>query len=443
MNLELVSQNAEQAVLGAMMLDARAVDDAMDILDTAHFYRSDHRQIFEAIIAISERGGDADVISVVNHLRGKVDVKYIGEIGRNAVAANVKTYATIVRDRAIDRQLLKAASEIQAIVGEVGADTGDKLDRAQVLVQDVAESRARGSLGPQSLKVLLPQVVDDLDQRHLAGGNAVTGIPSGFEDLDKLTTGMHGGDLVIIAGRPSMGKTTFAVNLLERAVVAAVNEARVAAMFSMEMPAKQITERMVASNARVPFQLFRTGNLEDEHWKAITTSMGRLVDAPLFIDQTPALTPREVRSRCRAIRRKHGLDLVVLDYLQLMSAPEAASERRVGEISAITRGLKALAMELDVPVIALSQLNRELERRPNKRPVMADLRESGAIEQDADLILFLYRDEVYNEDSADKGTAEVIIGKQRNGPLGTVRLTYRGELMRFESYVPWAAFQSG
>ncbi|MEK7759864.1 MAG: replicative DNA helicase, partial [Pseudomonadota bacterium] len=311
-----------------------------------------------------------------------------------------------------------------------GQSASDILDFAERSIFDISEQGAHRRGGFAPLKTLLTKAVDRIDTLFRSE-SAITGVSTGFKDLDDMTSGLQAGDLVIVAGRPSMGKTSLAMNIAESA---AVGSKLPVAIFSMEMPGEQLAMRMMASLGRINAHKVRTGKLEDDDWPRLTHAIGMLAEAPIFIDDTPALTPLELRTRARRLKREHGLGMIVVDYLQLMQAPES-SENRATEISGITRSLKGLAKELSVPVIALSQLNRSLEQRPNKRPVMSDLRESGAIEQDADVILFIYRDEVYNEDSQDKGTAEIIIGKQRNGPTGKVKLTFLGEYTRFENYI--------
>ena len=312
-----------------------------------------------------------------------------------------------------------------------GRGASELLDFAERRVFEIAERGNRNVQGFQSIHDLSVKVIDRIDILF-SQSTPVTGISMGYKDLDELTSGLQPSDLVIVAGRPAMGKTSFAMNIAEHA---AIKEKKVVAVFSMEMPGEQLAMRMISSLGRIDQHHIRTGKLDDEDWPRLTSAVGILVDAAMFIDDTPALTPTELRARCRRIKRERGLDLVVIDYLQLMQT-SGNRENRATEISEISRSLKALAKEIRVPVIALSQLNRSLEQRPNKRPMMSDLRESGAIEQDADLIVFVYRDEVYNEDSPDKGTAEIIIGKQRNGPIGTVRLTFLGKYTRFENFIP-------
>ncbi|MBS1235787.1 MAG: replicative helicase [Proteobacteria bacterium] len=362
---------------------------------------------------------------------------YLASLANNTPsAANIGAYANIVRERAILRNLIHTASRIAGSAyspeGQSASDisASDILDFAERSIFDISEQGAHRRGGFSPLKTLLTKAVDRIDTLFRSE-SAITGVSTGFKDLDDMTSGLQAGDLVIVAGRPSMGKTSLAMNIAESA---AVGSKLPVAIFSMEMPGEQLAMRMMASLGRINAHKVRTGKLEDDDWPRLTHAIGMLAEAPMFIDDTPALTPLELRTRARRLKREHGLGMIVVDYLQLMQAPES-SENRATEISGITRSLKGLAKELGVPVIALSQLNRSLEQRPNKRPVMSDLRESGAIEQDADVILFIYRDEVYNEDSQDKGTAEIIIGKQRNGPTGKVKLTFLGEYTRFENYI--------
>jgi replicative DNA helicase len=346
-------------------------------------------------------------------------------------AANIVTYANIVRDRSVLRQLIHVGTDISdSAFNPEGRETADLLENAERQVFKIAEQRQRGQGGFMPIKSLLAKAVDKIEIMFGQEGS-ITGASTGFTELDRLTSGLQPADLIIVAGRPSMGKTTIAMNMAENI---AIKSGKPVAVFSMEMPGDSLAMRMMSSLGRIDQHKVRTGKLEDDDWPRLTSAMSLLAETKLFIDDTPALTPTEVRSRARRLTREYGqLGLVVLDYLQLMQSP-SSGDNRVQQISDISRSLKALAKELNVPVVALSQLNRNLEQRPNKRPVMSDLRESGAIEQDADLIVFVYRDEVYNEDSPDKGIAEIIIGKQRNGPLGTVRLTFLGQYTRFENY---------
>ena len=430
------SVEAEQAVLGGLMLDANAWDAVADIVSAADFYRQDHRLIFEAVTEVIERRGPCDAVTVSEHLerKGLSDetggLAYLGTLARDTPsAANVRSYAEIVRERAILRQLVEAGGAIASSALESSGRTATELvDEAERRVFEIAERGTRSRAGFQSVKQVLPATVDRLDALHQNPGQ-LTGVTTGFTDLDRMTTGLQPGDLVIIAGRPSMGKSTLAVNIAENA---AVGHGLPSAVFSMEMSAEQLTLRMISSLGRVNQGHLRTGQCSDEDWSRINGAIAQLSEAPLYVDETPALSPTEVRARARRLKREKGLGLIVVDYLQLMQVA-GSKENRATEISEISRSLKALAKELQLPVIALSQLNRSVEQRTEKRPVMSDLRESGAIEQDADLILFIYRDEVYNEASADKGIAEIIIGKQRNGPIGTIRLAFNGSLTKFEN----------
>ncbi len=431
------SVEAEQSVLGGLMLEGQAWDRVADKITEADFYRKEHRLIFRAIGALAEESSPADVVTVSEwldkhqELQNAGGLAYLASLANNTPsAANIGAYANIVRERAILRNLINTASRIAgSAYSPEGQSASDILDFAERSIFDISEQGAHRRGGFAPLKTLLTKAVDRIDTLFRSE-SAITGVSTGFKDLDDMTSGLQPGDLVIVAGRPSMGKTSLAMNIAEST---AVGSKLPVAIFSMEMPGEQLAMRMMASLGRINAHKVRTGKLEDDDWPRLTHAIGMLAEAPMFIDDTPALTPLELRTRARRLKREHGLGLIVVDYLQLMQAPES-SENRATEISGITRSLKGLAKELGVPVIALSQLNRSLEQRPNKRPVMSDLRESGAIEQDADVIFFIYRDEVYNEDSQDKGTAEIIIGKQRNGPTGKVKLTFLGEYTRFENY---------
>jgi replicative DNA helicase len=432
------SVEAEQSVLGGLMLEGQAWDRVADKITEADFYRKEHRLIFRAIGALAEESSPADVVTVSEwldkhqELQNAGGLAYLASLANNTPsAANIGAYANIVRERAILRNLIQTATRIAgSAYSPEGQSASDILDFAERSIFDISEQGAHRRGGFAPLKTLLTKAVDRIDTLFRSE-SAITGVSTGFKDLDDMTSGLQPGDLVIVAGRPSMGKTSLAMNIAEST---AVGSKLPVAIFSMEMPGEQLAMRMMASLGRINAHKVRTGKLEDDDWPRLTHAIGLLAEAPMFIDDTPALTPLELRTRARRLKREHGLGLIVIDYLQLMQAPES-SENRATEISGITRSLKGLAKELNVPVIALSQLNRSLEQRPNKRPVMSDLRESGAIEQDADVIFFIYRDEVYNEDSQDKGTAEIIIGKQRNGPTGKVKLTFLGEYTRFENYL--------
>jgi replicative DNA helicase len=432
------SVEAEQAVLGGLMLDSNAWDAVADIVSAADFYRRDHRLIFEAVAEVVERRGPCDAVTVSEHLerKGLSDetggLAYLGTLARDTPsAANVRSYAEIVRERAILRQLIAAGGEIASSALESSGRTATELvDEAERRVFEIAERGTRSRTGFQSVKEILPATVDRLDSLHQNPGQ-LTGVATGFTDLDRMTTGLQPGDLVVIAGRPSMGKTTLAVNIAENA---AIGKGVPTAVFSMEMSAEQLTLRMISSLGRVNQGHLRTGRCSDEDWSRINGAIAQLSEAPLFVDETPALTPTEIRARARRLKREKGLGLIVVDYLQLMQV-SGTKENRATEISEISRGLKALGKELQVPVIALSQLNRSVEQRTEKRPVMSDLRESGAIEQDADVIMMIYREEVYEPNTTRKGIADIIIAKQRNGPVGEVHLTFLGEYTRFENLV--------
>ena len=434
------SVEAEQSVLGGLMLDNDAWDRIADRIGADDFYRNDHRLIFRGIAVLAERNAPFDMVTVAEQLQNSGDLKdagglaYLGQLAsQTPSAANIKAYADIVRDRSVLRSLISAGTEIaDSAFAPEGRDTRELLDLAEQRVFRIAERGTRGTQGFRGMKPLLTAAVEQIE--HLFESKSpITGMATGYQDLDELTSGLHPGDLIIVAGRPSMGKTSFATNIAE---YVAIKTSKPIAIFSMEMPGEQIAMRLLSSMGRINQQKLRSGRLDDADWPRLTSAVSMLSEAPLFIDDTPALSPTELRARARRLMREHkGLGLIVVDYLQLMQSP-GTRENRATEISEISRSLKALAKELSVPMIALSQLNRSLEQRPNKRPVMSDLRESGAIEQDADLIMFVYRDEVYNEESADKGVAEIIVAKQRNGPIGTVRLTFRGQYTRFENYHP-------
>ncbi|HPV45239.1 MAG TPA: replicative DNA helicase [Methylotenera sp.] len=436
------SIEAEQSVIGGLLLENEALDKIADILSAQDFYQHDHKTIFQHISKLIEHNRPADIVTVAESLESTAElstiggIAYLGALAQNTpTAANIRRYAEIVRERAVMRKLVVVGSDIaDSAYNPNGRDAQQLLDEAEAKIFQIAEGGQRSSQGFQDIKELLPQVAERIDMLFSRDNQSdVTGIPTGFSDLDSMTSGFQGGDLIIVAGRPSMGKTAFSLNIAENV---ALDTGLPVAVFSMEMASTQLAMRMIGSVGRLDQHRMRTGRLEDEDWEKLTTALGRLNEAPIFIDEGAGLSSFDVRARARRLHRQTGkLGLIVVDYLQLMAAPAGKQgENRATEISEISRSLKALAKELDVPVVALSQLNRSVEQRPDKRPVMSDLRESGAIEQDADLILFIYRDEVYNPDSADKGTAEIIIGKQRNGPIGRVRLTFIGENTRFENF---------
>ena len=431
------SIEAEQSLLGGLMLSNEAWDRIIDLVDASDFYRNEHRLIFAAMARLAGESHPLDVITLSEALHAASELEstgglaYLGDLARNTPsAANVQAYAQIVRERATMRRLIAAAQEIAARSFNPEGRTGaELLEEAERRLMEIGESRARGS-GPVRAEDLLRRAVARIDELYEAK-SAITGLSTGYIDLDHRTSGLQRGDLVIVAGRPSMGKTAFAMNLVEHAVL---RQERPVLVFSLEMPAEQLIIRMLSSIGRIDQQRLRNGQLMEEDWPRLSSAVGALRNRSLFIDDTPAISPAELRSRVRRIRREHGdLALVMVDYLQLMQVP-GSSEGRVNEVSEISRNLKAIAKEFSCPMLALSQLNRSLEQRPNKRPVMSDLRESGSIEQDADLIAFIYRDEVYHEETTpDKGVAEIIIGKQRNGPIGTVRLAFIREFTRFEN----------
>lgn len=429
------SIDAEQSVLGGLMLDNEAWDLVADRVAEDDFYRQGHRLIFSAIRSLQDRAEPCDVITLSESLqaRGVIEeaggLSYLGELAQGTPSSvNIAAYADIVRERSVTRQLTQVGARIaEAGFNSEGRPIAELLDFAEQQVFDIAEQGAKGKKGFVHIDQVLPEVIEQLDELFNSDGQ-LTGLSSGFSDLDDKTAGLQNGDLIILAARPSMGKTALAMNLAENV---AIRERVPVAIFSMEMPAKQLANRLLASLGRVDTKRLRTGDLAEDDWPRITSAVTLLSEAPIFIDDTPALSPMELRARVRRLKRQHGLGLIVVDYLQLMQG-SSKSENRTAEISEISRTLKSLAKEMDVPVVALSQLNRALEQRPDKRPKMADLRESGAIEQDADLILFIYRDEVYNEDSDAAGTAEIIIAKQRNGPIGTLRLAFVGQFTRFE-----------
>lgn len=442
------SIEAEQSVLGGLLLDNVAWDKVADLLVAADFYRHDHRLIFEHISKLIENSRPADVVTVFESLQnaGRVDdaggLPYLNALAQNTPsAANMRRYGEIVRDRAILRRLVSAGDEITtSALNPQGRETKEILDSAEKVVFEIAEQGARGRHGFVEIQPLLTKVVERIQELfERANPSEVTGIATGFVDLDRVTSGLQPGDLVIIAGRPSMGKTSLALNIGEHV---AIKERWPVFVFSMEMGASQLALRMLGSVGRINQQRLRTGRLEGDDWARLSDAMQKLHDAPMYIDETPGLNPLELRARARRMARTAGSPgLIIVDYLQLMSV-SGQGENRATEISEISRSLKALAKELQAPVIALSQLNRAVESRNDKRPLMADLRESGAIEQDADLILAIYRDEQYNKDSQDKGIAEVAILKQRNGPLDTIRTVFKGEFTRFDNLAPGSAATS-
>jgi replicative DNA helicase len=435
------STEAEQSVLGGLMLDNGAFDKIADVVSEADFYRHDHKLIFKHIARLVELGRPADVVTVSEVLDKNAELadvgglSYLATLAQNTPsAANIRRYAEIVRERSIMRQLAVVGAEIaESAYTPQGRDAAQLLDEAEGKVFQIAESTAKSKQGFLEMPGLLKEVVERIDMLYSRDNpDEVTGIPTGFIDLDAKTSGLQPGDLVIVAGRPSMGKTAFSMNIAEHVAV----EAHLpVAVFSMEMGGAQLVMRMLGSVGRLDQHVLRTGKLGDEDWQKLTYAIGKLSEAPMYIDETPALTALELRARARRLARQHGgkLGLIVIDYLQLMSG-SGRGDNRTAELGEISRGLKGLAKELQVPVIALSQLSRAVEQRPNKRPMMSDLRESGAIEQDADIIIFMYREEYYSPENAEvKGMAEAIIGKHRNGPTGAVRLAFVGKHAKFEN----------
>lgn len=430
------SLEAEQAVLGGLMLDDTAYDRVADRIGEEDFYRREHRLVFRAISALKDQGQHCDAVTLAEWLKQQGlaqdagGLAFLLELVNNTPsAANIQAYADIVRDRAMLRQLLDAGAKIvDSVYNPEGRGSAELLELAEQQVYAIAEQRTRTRGDFQPVTRLLAEAYRLLEARYNAQTD-VTGLATGFTAFDQMTSGLQPTDLIIVAARPSMGKTAFAMNIAERA---ALEAGAPVAVFSMEMSAPQLVLRMISSLGRIGQDRLRTGKLLDEEWPKITSTVSLLKTARLYVDDTPALSPAELRARARRLKREQGLSLIVVDYLQLMQVP-GTRENRATEISEISRQLKALAKELAVPVVALSQLNRDVEKRQDKRPMMSDLRESGSIEQDADLIVFLYRDEYYNKDSADRGVAEVIIGKQRNGPTGSIKLKFWGQYTRFDN----------
>ncbi len=433
------SIEAEQSVLGGLMLDNDAWFNVAEVISEQDFYRSQHRLIFESMTDLANDNNPMDAVTVSERLqsRGVLDkaggLAYLGELAEGTPgASNVVAYARIVSEHSTLRQLIGAANRIaESAFAPEGRPSQELLDMAEQEVFRIAEGRLHDG-GPEKVPVLLTRAVERIE-KLFTSRNPITGLPTGFDDLDKKTAGLQSSDLIVVAGRPSMGKTAFAMNMVEHAVM---DGGAAVLVFSMEMPAEQLILRMLSSLGRIDQTRLRTGDMHEDDWPRFTSAVSQLKDKLLYIDDTPALSPNDIRTRARRVSRESGgLGLIVVDYIQLMRGSTKA-ENRTNEISEISRSLKAIAKELRCPLIAISQLNRALENRPNKRPLMADLRESGAIEQDADLILFIYRDEVYNQDSEDKGIAEIIIGKQRNGPIGSLRLSFIGNLTKFENLAP-------
>jgi replicative DNA helicase len=436
------SIEAEQSVLGGLLLDNSAWDRAGDLLTDSDFYRYEHKAIYKAVGDLVNHSKPADVITVFEQLQshGKAEecggIAYLNALAQSVPsAANLRRYAEIVRERAVLRKLIEASDEIATnAFNPQGRAVSQILDEAEGRIFKIGEEGSRTKQGFQSMDQLVVQLIDRVTELHENGAEEVTGVRTGFYDLDRMTAGLQAGDLIVLAARPSMGKTAFALNIAENV---AVNEELPVAVFSMEMGASQLALRMVGSLGRINQSNLRTGKLGDDEWGRLSEAVDKLKNANVFIDETPALNSAELRARARRQARQCGkLGLIVIDYLQLMSGSSSSDENRATEIGEISRGLKALAKELQCPVIALSQLNRSVESRNDKRPMMSDLRESGAIEQDADVIMFIYRDDYYNKESKEPGVAEIIIAKQRNGPVGDIKLTFLKPLTRFDNLAP-------
>ncbi|WJG09777.1 replicative DNA helicase [Aliiglaciecola sp. LCG003] len=433
------SMEAEQSVLGSMLIAPDSWDKVAEVVVEEDFYNRSHRTIFRSILRLLSGNQPVDIITVSEELEKHDELEeaggftYLGELAQNTPsAANVVAYAEIIKERAITRELIGVAHNIADIgYNPEGRDSSQILDLAETQIFDIAEKRTGANEGPKDVESVLGKTIDRLEAL-IKNNKEVTGVSTGYTDLDKKTSGLQSSDLIIVAARPSMGKTTFAMNLCENAMLL---ETKPVLVFSLEMPAEQIMMRMLASLSRVDQTKIRTAQLDDEDWARMSNTMAMLKDKDnLFVDDSSGLTPMDVRTRARKLARdRGGISLIMIDYLQLMRVP-SLSDNRTLEIAEISRSLKALAKELEVPVVALSQLNRSLEQRADKRPINSDLRESGSIEQDADLIMFIYRDEVYNENTELKGVSEIILGKQRNGPIGTVRLTFQGQFSRFDNY---------
>lgn len=434
------SIEAEQSLLGGLLIDNEALDKIADLITVNDFYRQDHQIIYGHIHRLIDRSQPADIVTVGESLESNSELntigglEYLGLLAENTpTAANIRGYAQIVRERSIMRSLVEVGTDIvDAALTPHGKDAQQLLDESESKIFQIAEAGKNDKIGFTDIKELLPQVAERIDELYKRDNpNDVTGIPTGYKDLDMMTSGLQPGELIIIAGRPSMGKTSLALNMSE---FVSIDTGLPTAVFSMEMASTQLVSRLIGSVGKLNQHKMRTGQLDDNDWEKLSFALGQLNEAPIFIDEGSALNPYEVRARARRLHKQCGkLGLIVIDYLQLMGTG-GSTENRATEISEISRSLKSLAKELNVPVVALSQLNRSVEQRPDKRPVMSDLRESGAIEQDADVIMFIYRDEVYNPETTDKGIAEIILAKQRNGPVGRVKLTFLGEYTKFENY---------
>ena len=434
------SIEAEQAVLGGLMQNNDAWERVLDLVSDGDFYRYDHRLVFRAIARLAEKNSPFDMVTLADDLETSGELEkvgglaYLGELVKNTPSvANIRAYSEIIRERATLRELVSISAEIADSAYEPKGKSGNEiLDEAERKIFQIAEARPKTG-GAVSVNELLVSTLDTIDTLHKSQGG-ITGLTTGFKDLDEKTSGLQKGDLIIVAGRPSMGKTTFAMNLVENALISDKDNTKSVVVYSLEMPAESLMMRMISSLGRINQTAVRSGQLKGDEWDSLTMAVKQLQGKKLFIDDTAGISPSEMRARTRRLAREHGdIGLIMIDYLQLMQVAGSSGDNRTNEISEISRSLKALAKEFNCPVVALSQLNRSLEQRPNKRPINSDLRESGAIEQDADLIMFVYRDEVYHPESEDKGVAEIIIGKQRNGPIGMIKLTFIGQYTRFES----------
>ena len=438
------SLEAERCVLGAMLLNKEAIGRAAEVLEPECFYRDSHRKIFEAAILLYERDKAADIITLTDELKKRGHLEAVGGAGYLSAlldvvptAANIDYHAEIVLEKSVLRRLIEVSTNIVQKGYAASRPSGELIDEAEQMIFEINDPRMRKSFVP--IKDLLSDAVDMI-QEVFDKKRAVTGVPTGYLDLDKMTAGFQNSDMIIVAGRPSMGKTSFALNLTE---YAAVHEKIPVGVFSLEMSREQLVMRLLSSQARIPSHKLRTGYLRPEEWEQLARAAGVLADAPIFIDDTPAITVTEMRAKARRLKKEANVRMIVIDYLQLMRG-YTSSESRQQEISTISRSLKALAKELDIPVVALSQLSRAVEQRDDKRPMLSDLRESGAIEQDADLVCFVFREEFYKPEKEEvKGHAEIIVGKHRNGPVGRVHLTFVSELARFENFADRPSYSGG
>jgi replicative DNA helicase len=428
--------DAEQSLLGGILIDPEALNKVVDIIDAEDFYREDHRTIFQIVLELYEKNEPIDMVTVSGLARDKGVIEKMGGVANLSrlvdvmpTSANITQYAKMVKDKALLRNIMHTATEIVEKGYEVDTNVDTFIDDAERMIFQIAEKKYKPAFF--SMKDLVwesMKTIESLSEKH----DGVTGVPTGFTDLDKMTGGLQPSDLIVVAGRPSMGKTSFALNMAQYAALSGDGDGGLPiGVFSLEMSKEQLVMRLLSSEAEVEFFKIRSGGLRDEERTRLGRAAGKLYGAPLFIDDTPALSVLELRARARRLKKEHGLELLVIDYLQLMRGRASNLDRREQEISEISRSLKALAKELNIPVIAISQLNRMVEQREDKRPRLADLRESGAIEQDADVIIFIYRDVVYNKETKEPNTAEIIVGKQRNGPVGDVHLTFLDKYTTF------------